>query len=60
MKRPLYDMIDRQEMIENNSFYALRMHLAMNQLRFKREIGRILEPIFLPIIEWLAKQLNKL
>ncbi len=52
MKRPLFDMIQRQIMIEDNSFYASRLHLAIAKYRFKIELGYILEPII--------KQLNRL
>ena len=58
MKRPLFDMIDRQIMIEDNSFYALRLQLAIIKLKFKREINHILEPIFLPIVKWLANKIG--
>ena len=54
MKRPLFDMISRQIMIEDDSFYASGLHLSIAKYRLKREINRILEPIFLPIVKWLA------
>lgn len=50
MKRPLFDMIDRQIIIEDNSFYASRMQLSIALVRVKREIDRMLSPI----LKWLA------
>lgn len=55
MKRPLFDMIDRYIMIKDNSFHASRMQLSIALARFKREIDRIMEPIYTPIIKWLVK-----
>lgn len=54
MKRPLFDMIDRWAMIENNSFYASRLQLSIALSKLKREIDRIFSPLSI----WLAKQLN--
>lgn len=54
MKRPLFNMIERWAMIENNSFYASRLQLAIATAILKREIDRMLEPVSI----WLAKQLN--
>lgn len=54
MKRPLFDMIERQIMIQDDSFYASRMELSIAMARLKREIDRILEPLSI----WLAKLVN--
>lgn len=59
MKRPLFDMIDRQIIFDNSTFYASRMQLAIATARFKREIGRIIEPALLLIIKWLDKIIAK-
>jgi len=53
MKRPLFDMLDRQIMIEDNSFYADRLQYSIALVKLKREISRILESI----IKQLAKHL---
>ena len=53
MKRPLFDMIARQIMIEDNSLYASRLHLAIATYRFKREIDRILDPILTRLNNYL-------
>lgn len=59
MKRPLFDMIDRQIIIEDNSFYASRLQLAIAWIKVKREVDRIITPIFLPITKWLANNKQK-
>lgn len=52
MKRPLFDMIDRQIMIENDSFYASRLLLSIAFTKLKREIDCLLQPLF--------KELNRI
>lgn len=52
-------MIQRQAMIEDDSLDSSRLHLAIAIYRLKREIARILDPIFLPIVKWLAIYVNK-
>ena len=51
MKRPLFDMIKRQIMIEDDSLYASILHLEIAKYLLKREIDCILEPFS----NWLAK-----
>ena len=53
MKRPLFDWMDRQVMIEDNSLYASRLHLAIATYRFKREIDRLLDPILTRLTNYL-------
>ena len=53
MKRPLFDMIERQIMIEDDSLYASRLHLAIATYRFKREIDRFLEPVLTRLNNYL-------
>lgn len=57
MKRPLFDMIARQIMIEDDSLYASRLHLAIDTYRLKREIDQLLTSIFLPIVKWIDRQI---
>ena len=57
MKRTLFDMIARQIMIEDDSLYASRLHLSIDAYRLKREIDRLLTPIFLPIVKWIDRQI---
>lgn len=60
MKRPLFDMIDRQIMIEGNSFYASRMQLSIATAKLKRAIGYILEPIIIRLATIVNKKFKTL
>jgi len=54
MKRPLFNEITRQVMIENKSFYAERLHAGIAVYRLRREMDRMF------FIESIIKLLRKL